>query len=70
MGSDAYNQKLSERRARAIVRYLKEHGVSESRLAYHGYGETMPIASNATEAGRETNRRVEFKLDDSVTADR
>lgn len=70
MGSDAYNQKLSERRARAIVRYLKEHGVSESRLKYHGYGETMPIASNETEAGRETNRRVEFKLADSVTADR
>ncbi len=70
LGSDAYNQKLSERRARAVTRYLEDHGVDASRLEYHGYGETMPIASNDTEAGREINRRVEFKLTDSVVADK
>ena len=70
LGSDTYNQKLSEKRARAVTRYLEDHGVDASRLEYHGYGETMPIASNDTEAGREINRRVEFKLTDSVVADK
>lgn len=67
LGSEAYNQKLSEKRASAIVNYLVDHGVSEKRLEYHGYGETMPIAPNDTEKNREINRRVEFKLSDTVT---
>ncbi len=70
LGSDAYNQRLSEKRARAVTAYLEKHGVDKSRLEYHGYGESRPIASNDTEAGREINRRVEFKLTDAVVADK
>jgi outer membrane protein OmpA-like peptidoglycan-associated protein len=70
LGSDAYNQRLSEKRARAVTRYLEEHGVDASRLEYHGYGESRPIASNDTEAGREINRRVEFELTDKMVADK
>ncbi len=62
MGSDEYNQNLSERRAGAIARYFMEKGVLSTCLDYHGYGESRPITSNATEAGREMNRRVEFEL--------
>ena len=67
LGSEAYNQKLSEKRASAIVSYLKRHGVEEKRLDYNGYGESIPIASNDNEKGREINRRVEFKLSDTTT---
>ncbi len=68
LGSATYNQKLSEKRASAIVRYLERHGVEEKRLEYNGYGEAMPIASNDTEKDREINRRVEFKLSDTITS--
>lgn len=62
-GADAYNQRLSENRARAVVRALQqEHGVDGRRLSYRGYGETKPVASNATPEGRQRNRRVEVLI--------
>lgn len=62
VGSDAYNQTLSERRAGAVASYLTSRGVQSARLATRGYGESEPIASNETEEGRAENRRVEIKL--------
>ncbi len=59
-GTKAYNQKLSERRADAVMEYLIKGGISPSRLTSQGYGETKPIASNKTRAGRKKNRRTEF----------
>ena len=61
-GSDAYNQSLSERRAESVANFLANSGVQRARLATKGYGESQPIASNATEAGRAANRRVEIKI--------
>lgn len=61
-GSDAFNQTLSENRARTVANYLVMRGVAQSRLRSAGYGETMPIADNATEEGRAKNRRVEIKI--------
>jgi outer membrane protein OmpA-like peptidoglycan-associated protein len=61
-GSDAYNQGLSERRAQAVASYLVNRGVQSARIATRGYGETQPIASNATEEGKAANRRVEIKI--------
>lgn len=61
-GSEAYNQSLSERRARAVMDYLVSRGVPAERLRSEGRGETEPRASNATEAGRQLNRRVELYL--------
>ena len=61
-GSDEYNQKLSENRAKAVYDYFVQHGVEASRLSYKGYGESQPIATNDTEEGRQANRRVELKL--------
>ena len=58
-GSQAYNQQLSERRARAVYNYLvQEANLAASRLSFVGYGETRPIASNETAAGKQRNRRV------------
>ena len=56
-GSDAYNQGLSERRATAVADYLSSHGVQRARIGIRGFGETQPIASNDTDAGRAKNRR-------------
>jgi len=61
-GSDAYNQTLSERRARSVADYLSGHGVQAARIGTRGYGKTQPIASNDTDAGRAANRRVEVKI--------
>ena len=62
-GSDRYNLKLSDRRAKAVRKWLVDRGsVDETRLMAKGYGETKPIASNDTETGREQNRRVEFMI--------
>ncbi|WP_313956326.1 OmpA family protein [Aliarcobacter cryaerophilus] len=58
VGSDKYNQKLSERRAASVVKALTELGVEKSRLKAVGYGESKPIASNETVEGRAENRRV------------
>lgn len=61
VGSDAYNQKLSERRANAVVKYLVNTvGVPADKLTAVGYGESRPAATNDTAEGRAQNRRVEF----------
>lgn len=61
-GSDAFNQTLSENRARTVANYLTSRGVAAARIRSQGYGETMPVADNATEDGRRKNRRVEIKI--------
>jgi outer membrane protein OmpA-like peptidoglycan-associated protein len=62
IGSDAYNLKLSDRRAAAVKTYLVDHGVAASRLASAGFGKRRPVASNDTEDGRAQNRRVELQI--------
>ena len=62
IGSNEYNQRLSEQRAGAVRDYLVMQGVSPVRIAARGYGETFPIADNSTESGRAANRRVEIKI--------
>ncbi len=61
-GSAAYNNTLSLRRANAVANYLRLQGVSADRIITDGLGKENPIASNATAAGREQNRRVEIVL--------
>ena len=60
VGSDAYNQTLSEARAGAVVAWLTQHGAAAGRLTSKGYGKTMPVADNNTDEGRAKNRRVEI----------
>jgi len=60
IGSEAYNQELSQRRAESVVDYLTSRGVSGSNLLPVGLGENFPVANNDTEAGRAANRRVDF----------
>jgi len=62
VGSDAYNQTLSVQRASAVANYLQGKGVNRERLITTGAGESRPIASNDTDAGRAQNRRVEITL--------
>jgi outer membrane protein OmpA-like peptidoglycan-associated protein len=62
VGSDEYNQALSVRRAEAVYRYLVNRGIAPERLTVKGYGESDPVASNDTEAGRAQNRRVELRV--------
>jgi len=62
VGSDAYNQNLSERRAMNVASVLISGGVIRERLAVRGFGESRPIASNATDDGRARNRRVEVYI--------
>lgn len=62
IGSAAYNQTLSERRAASAADYLVAQGVARSRIATRGMGETEPLAGNDTEAGRQRNRRVEVAI--------
>lgn len=64
-GSTAYNQRLSELRAQAVVQFLRQNGVAAERLRAVGYGLRNPIASNDTEAGRQQNRRTELKILDN-----
>jgi OOP family OmpA-OmpF porin len=60
IGSEAYNKGLSERRAKAVMRYFAEKGVNVSRMKAVAYGLTRPIATNKTREGRAQNRRVEL----------
>ncbi len=60
VGSDAYNQGLSERRAQSAVSYLVSKGIDASRLQPTGYGESKPVATNDTAEGRAQNRRVDL----------
>lgn len=62
VGSDDANMKLSKARAESVKQYLVSQGANPSRIEATGYGETQPIASNKTAAGRQKNRRVEFTL--------
>ena len=62
VGTDAYNQGLSQRRANSVAAYLGSHGVMQQRMITVGAGESRPIASNDSEAGRSENRRVEITL--------
>jgi outer membrane protein OmpA-like peptidoglycan-associated protein len=63
VGSNTYNQKLSEERALSVAQYLESQRVNGMRLATAGKGETVPVANNATEAGRAANRRVEIYVE-------
>jgi outer membrane protein OmpA-like peptidoglycan-associated protein len=62
-GSTAYNQGLSERRAKSVHDYLLQQGIIPQRLAYYGMGENQPRADNATSYGRTLNRRVEIIIE-------
>jgi outer membrane protein OmpA-like peptidoglycan-associated protein len=66
VGSNDYNQKLSERRAHAVAQYLESRRVDPVRLAISGKGEAQPVSSNANEAGRQLNRRVEIYVEPVV----
>jgi hypothetical protein len=61
-GSTEYNLVLSEKRAKSVVSYLVNRGISPDRLKYKGYGNTSPIGDNITEEGRRLNRRTEAKI--------
>ena len=64
VGSDDYNMQLSQRRAESVVKSLEENfGIDPSRLSAKGYGKTRPIADNATDAGRQKNRRINAIID-------
>ena len=60
VGSDSYNQRLSEQRAESVRAYLERNGIARSVVGTSGLGESQPVASNTTAAGRQQNRRVEL----------
>jgi Outer membrane protein and related peptidoglycan-associated (lipo)proteins len=62
IGTEAYNQKLSERRANAVKAYLVSKGVPASKITTLGKGETQPVATNKTKEGRAKNRRVDVEF--------
>ncbi|MFZ9890183.1 MAG: OmpA family protein, partial [Myxococcota bacterium] len=65
-GNDASNLKLSQARAESVCDYLESKGIARERLVPQGYGESQPVDTNDTAAGRENNRRVEFKITSEV----
>ena len=65
-GSETYNQQLSERRASSVKNLLVQRGVQEFRINILGYGESRPVATNATPEGRQMNRRVEIRINPSA----
>lgn len=62
VGKAAYNQTLSQKRSESVRQWLIKHGISASRLTAKGFGMSQPIEDNATDEGREHNRRVEFHI--------
>jgi outer membrane protein OmpA-like peptidoglycan-associated protein len=62
VGSDAYNQKLSQARAKSVYTELLKMGIESSRMSFKGFGESKPIAPNSSEAGRAKNRRTVFVI--------
>ena len=60
VGTDDYNQRLSERRASSVSAYLRQQGIGEAIVATQGFGESRPVATNGTAEGRQQNRRVEI----------
>ncbi|MBI2359519.1 MAG: OmpA family protein, partial [Deltaproteobacteria bacterium] len=62
IGTEQYNQRLSERRAAAARNYVAKKGIDPNRIGTRGFGETKPIADNKTREGRAKNRRVEVKI--------
>jgi OOP family OmpA-OmpF porin len=62
IGGDAYNQKLSERRANTVRDYLIKQGIEDNRITAVGFGKSNPVADNGTDTGRAENRRIEFKI--------
>ncbi len=62
VGNDDANMSLSQSRSQSVYTYLTEHGIAATRMSYKGFGETQPVASNDTEAGRAKNRRTEFVI--------
>jgi OmpA-OmpF porin, OOP family len=61
-GSDDYNIRLSDNRAKSVMQYILSKGIATNRIISQGYGETRPVATNDTDDGRQLNRRVEFKI--------
>jgi outer membrane protein OmpA-like peptidoglycan-associated protein len=66
VGSESFNQTLSEQRASAVREYLTTSGISPAFVTAKGFGKTMPVASNDTSAGRQQNRRVELVVSGEV----
>jgi outer membrane protein OmpA-like peptidoglycan-associated protein len=64
VGSDSYNEELSQRRANAVREALIARGVEPSRIGAQGYGKAYPVASNSDSGGRQLNRRVEVVIGD------
>ena len=62
IGTDAYNQKLSERRAKSVKEYMVAKGVPAAKITMLGKGETQPVATNKTKEGRAKNRRVDIEF--------
>ncbi|GAC1707820.1 MAG: hypothetical protein NVS9B7_21850 [Flavisolibacter sp.] len=61
-GSDDYNFKLSDNRARSVMDYILSKGIAPSKIVSHGYGKTKPVVPNDSDENRQLNRRVEFKI--------
>jgi OOP family OmpA-OmpF porin len=67
VGDDDYNMRLSQRRAESVVKYLEDNfGIDQSRLSAKGYGKTGPAASNASDAGKQKNRRINAIIDCAI----
>ncbi|MGJ8669598.1 MAG: OmpA family protein, partial [Oceanococcus sp.] len=62
VGSDAYNQQLSQKRSESVRQYLTDKGISADRMSAVGYGESEPVDTNDTKEGRERNRRTELRI--------
>lgn len=67
IGTDEYNLTLSKKRAQAVSDFLASQGVKANRLSWEGYGKTRPVADNATDEGRQKNRRVDLVIQDAPT---